>query len=472
MVKKKINSSCFDYQYGFTSDIESLVFKKGLSEKIILEISKKRKEPKFILDFRLKAYRRLKKMKPPKWAPFKMEPINLNLISYYSEPKVAKQKEGFNPAISQTLKKLDILEKDPKVALDFVLDSVSVGTTFQKKLEESGVILCSFAEAIQKYPGLVEKYLGKVVPIGDNYWATLNAAVFSDGSFVFVPKGVACPLELSTYFRINTQGIGQFERTLIIAEEGASLSYLEGCSAPAFSKKQLHAAVVELVALEDASIKYSTVQNWYRGDPKTGKGGVYNFVTKRALAEGKKAKIFWMQVELGSAITWKYPSCILKGDDSLGEFYSVALTTGKMQADTGTKMIHLGKRTKSVIVSKGIVAEESVNNYRGLVKITKAATGARNYTQCDSLLSGRKCLAATYPTIEVKNLSSVVEHEASTSKLNEEELFYLCSRGLNKEEAIALIVSGFCQDVIKKLPFEFAFEAEKLLAMELEKAIG
>lgn len=471
-----------DYQYGFVSKIESHVFKKGLSEKIIRAISKKRQEPKFILDFRLKAYAKFKKMKPPTWANFKMEPFDLNQISYYAEPQVKKKKEGFDPEVVKTLKKLDVLEKDsalakdskkkPQVALDFVLDSVSVGVTFQKKLQAAGVILCSLSEAIKKYPSLVKKHLGQVVPIGDNYWATLNSAVFADGSFVYIPKGVRCPLELSTYFRMNTKSVGQFERTLIIAEEGSSVSYLEGCSAPAFPKYQLHAAVVELIAFDRAEIKYSTVQNWYRGDPKTGKGGVYNFVTKRALAAGISSKIFWTQVELGSAITWKYPSCILKGESSIGEFYSVALTTDKMQADTGSKMIHLGKKSRSLIISKGISAGSSANNYRGLVKIIPSATACRNYTQCDSMLAGKKCSASTFPTVEVKNLSSTVEHEASTSKLNEEELFYLQSRGLNKEEAISLIVGGFCKDVIKKLPFEFAFEAEKLLSLELGKAIG
>ncbi|MFA5249854.1 MAG: Fe-S cluster assembly protein SufB [Parachlamydiales bacterium] len=462
-----------DYKYGFVSEFESDVFAKGLSRATVIEISKRKKEPPFLLAFRLQAFEKLKKMAQPKWADLKMESIDLQDISYYAEPRVARKKEGFSPEVVKTLKQLDILEKEEgRVALDFVLDSVSVGTSLQEKLKESGVVLCSFSEAVQKYPDLVEKYLGSVVPVGDNFFATLNSAVFSDGSFVYVPRGVACPLELSTYFRINTQEIGQFERTLIIAEEGASLSYLEGCSAPAFSKSQLHAAVVELVALDEATIKYSTVQNWYSGDPKNGRGGIYNLVTKRALASGRKARIFWAQVEIGSAITWKYPSCILKGEESSGEFYSVAITTGRMQADTGTKMIHLGKKSRSLILSKGIAAGFSSNAYRGLVKILPQAAGSRSYTQCDSLLSGKNCTAATFPTVEVKNSSSVVSHEASTSKLNAEELFYLCSRGLRKEEAIALVVSGFCREVIKKLPFEFALEAEELLTMELEKAIG
>ncbi len=463
-----------DYKYGFVSDIEMEVLEKGLSEKIIKKISHKRNEPDFILTFRLKAYQKLKKMKQPNWAEFKMRPINLNQITYYAEAKKSSPQK-LKKEIDKTLKKLDITSQKyqtENVALDFVLDSASLKISFQQKLAKVGVVLCSLQEAIQKYPALIKKHLGKVVPIGDNYWATLNAAVFSDGSFVYVPKEVVCPLELSTYFRMNTLNAGQFERTLIIAEKNSSVSYLEGCSAPAFSKQQLHAAVVELIAYENAEIKYSTVQNWYRGDPNTGKGGVYNFVTKRALAEGRKAKIFWNQVELGAAITWKYPSCILKGEESVGEFYSAALTTHKMQADTGSKMIHLGKKSRSLIISKGIAADGSTNNYRGLVKIIPSATGSRNYTQCDSMLASKKCQANTYPTIEIKNLSSIVEHEASTSKLNEEELFYLRSRGLQKEDAISLVVSGFCKEVIKKLPFEFAFEAEKLLSLELSNSVG
>lgn len=431
-----------------------------------------------MLRFRLKAFRKWQEMEEPLWANVKYPPINYQEISYYAEPKNKPRLESLeevDPEILKTFEKLGIPLDEQKrlanVAVDVVFDSVSLGTTFNKKLIEAGVILCSMSEAVKKYPDLIEEYLATVVPIGDNFFAALNSAVFSDGSFVYVPKGVQCPVELSTYFRINEKETGQFERTLIIAEEGSSVSYLEGCTAPAFDTNQLHAAVVELIAKKGATIKYSTVQNWYAGDPKTGTGGIYNFVTKRGLAL-EDAKISWTQVEVGAAITWKYPSCILKGDRSVGEFYSVALTNGKMQADTGTKMIHIGKETRSTIVSKGISADESQNSYRGLVKIVPKAKGARNYTQCDSMLVGNRCSANTFPYIEAANPSAQVEHEASTSKMNEEQIFYLQSRGITKEDAIHLIVNGFCKDVIRELPLEFAKEAEKLLALKLENSVG
>jgi Fe-S cluster assembly protein SufB len=467
-----------EYKYGFVTSIESEVFPKGLTEETIRAISAKKEEPSFMLEFRLKAFRKWQEMEEPTWPNVKYPPINYQEISYYSEPKNKPRLENLDqvdPEILRTLERLGIPVEEQKrltnVAVDVVFDSVSLGTTFHKKLEEAGVILCSISEAVKRYPDLVKKYLGSVVPIGDNFFAALNSAVFTDGSFVYVPKGVRCPIELSTYFRINEKETGQFERTLIIAEEDSYVSYLEGCTAPAFDTNQLHAAVVELVAKDRSEIKYSTVQNWYAGDPQTGKGGIYNFVTKRALAL-EEAKVCWTQVEVGAAITWKYPSCILRGDRSVGEFYSVALTNGKMQADTGTKMIHIGKNTKSTIISKGISADASHNSYRGLVKMLPKAQGARNYTQCDSMLVGNKCSANTFPYIEVNNSTAQVEHEASTSKMNEEQLFYLQSRGISREDAINLIVNGFCKDVMKELPLEFAQEAQKLLALKLENSVG
>lgn len=468
-----------EYKYGFVTPIESDVFPKGLNEETVRAISKKKNEPDFLLKFRLKAFKKWQEMEEPVWANVHYPFINYQEISYYSEPKHKPRLESLDevdPEILKTFEKLGIPLDEQKrlanVAVDVVFDSVSLGTTFQKKLADAGVVLCSFSEAVNRFPELIEEYLGSVVPIGDNFFSALNSAVFSDGSFVYVPKGVRSPMELSTYFRINEKETGQFERTLIIAEEGSYVSYLEGCTAPAFDTNQLHAAVVELVAKEGAEIKYSTVQNWYAGDPKTGKGGVYNFVTKRGLCAGDRSKISWTQVEAGAAITWKYPSCILRGDDSVGEFYSVALTNGKMQADTGTKMIHIGKNTKSTIVSKGISADESHNSYRGLVKIVKKAEGARNYTQCDSMLVGNRCSANTFPYIETANSSAQVEHEASTSKMNEDQIFYLQSRGIAREDAVNLIVNGFCKEVIRELPLEFAVEAQKLLALKLEHSVG
>ncbi|HSX13275.1 MAG TPA: Fe-S cluster assembly protein SufB [Chlamydiales bacterium] len=468
-----------EYKYGFVTDIESDVFPKGLNENVIREISRRKQEPEFLLQFRLKAYRKWLTMKEPDWSSVHYSSIDYQNISYFSEPKSKPRLENLeqvDPEILKTFERLGIPLDEQKrlanVAVDVVFDSVSIGTTFYKKLEEAGVILCSFSEAVQRFPDLIEEYLGSVVPIQDNYFAALNSAVFSDGSFVYIPKGVRSPMELSTYFRINEKETGQFERTLIIAEEDSYVSYLEGCTAPAFDTNQLHAAVVELVAKKGAEIKYSTVQNWYSGDPKTGKGGIYNFVTKRGLCEGERSKISWTQVEAGAAITWKYPSCILKGDHSVGEFYSVALTNGKMQADTGTKMYHIGKNTKSTIISKGISADESMNTYRGLVKIFPKALGARNYTQCDSMLVGNRCSANTFPTIEGANQTSELEHEASTSKMNEEQIFYLQTRGLSKEDAINMIVNGFCKDVFQELPLEFAAEAQKLLALKLENSVG
>lgn len=471
--------SAAEYKYGFTTPIESEVFPKGLTEETVRRISAKKGEPPFLLEFRLKAFHKWQEMEEPHWLNANYPPIDYQAISYYAEPKSKPRLESLDqvdPEILKTFEKLGIPLEEQKrltnVAIDVVFDSVSIGTTFRKKLEEAGVVLCSISEAVHRYPELVEKYLGTVVPAHDNFFAALNAAVFSDGSFVYIPKGVRSPMELSTYFRINEKETGQFERTLIIAEEGSYVSYLEGCTAPAYDNNQLHAAVVELVANEGAEIKYSTVQNWYAGDPKTGKGGIFNFVTKRGLCAGAKSKISWTQVEAGAAITWKYPSCILRGDDSVGEFYSIALTNGKMQADTGTKMLHVGKRTRSTIVSKGISADESSNSYRGLVKISPKAAGARNYTQCDSMLVGNRCSANTFPKIEVGNQTAQVEHEASTSKLNEEQIFYLQTRGLSKEDAIHLIVNGFCKEVIRELPLEFAAEAQKLLALKLEHSVG
>ncbi|MDX8430753.1 MAG: Fe-S cluster assembly protein SufB [Candidatus Algichlamydia australiensis] len=468
-----------DYKYGFVTDIESETFEKGLNEEIIRAISQKKNEPKFLLDFRLKAFQKWQKMKEPSWANLKIDPIDFQNIRYYSEPKGKPQLSSLDevdPELLRTFEKLGIPLDEQKrlanVAVDVVFDSVSLGTTFKKTLEEAGVVLCSMSEAVQKYPELIEEHLGTVVPIGDNFFAALNSAVFSDGSFVYVPKGVRSPIELSTYFRINERETGQFERTLIVAEEDSYVSYLEGCTAPAYDENQLHAAVVELVAKKSAEIKYSTVQNWYSGDPKTGKGGIYNFVTKRGRCAGFRSKISWTQVEAGAAITWKYPSCILQGDESVGEFYSVALTSGKMQADTGTKMYHVGKKTKSTIISKGISADQSHNTYRGLVKMGAKAEGARNYTQCDSMLVGCECSANTFPYIETFTDQAEVEHEASTSKMNEEQIFYLRSRGFSHEDAIQLILSGFCKQVYKELPLEFAVEAEKLLTLKLENSVG
>jgi Fe-S cluster assembly protein SufB len=468
-----------DYKYGFRTEIESDLFPKGLTEETVREISRIKNEPEFLLEFRLKAFRKWKEMAPPNWAKLNIDPIDFQDIRYYAAPKKKQELSSLDevdPEILRTFEKLGIPLEEQKrlsnVAVDVVFDSVSLGTTFHESLEKAGVVLCSISEAVKKYPELLEKYLGTVVPIGDNFYSALNSAVFSDGSFVYVPKGVRSPVELSTYFRINERETGQFERTLIIAEPGSYVSYLEGCTAPAYDENQLHAAVVELIAHESAEIKYSTVQNWYAGDRKTGKGGIYNFVTKRGKCAGNKSKISWTQVEAGASITWKYPSCILQGDDSVGEFYSVALTNGKMQADTGTKMIHLGKRTKSTIISKGISADESSNSYRGLVHISKRAEGARNFTQCDSMLVKNACSANTFPYIEVHNDSAELEHEASTSKMNEEQLLYLQSRGISQEDAIQMIVSGFCEKVIKELPLEFAAEAQKLLTLKLEGSVG
>lgn len=474
-----LSSEKAPYKYGFVTPIETETLPKGLNEETIRAISQKKNEPEFMLQFRLKAYRRWLESTEPSWLNAQYEPVDYQGITYYSAPKKKPRLDSLDevdPELIKTFEKLGIPLDEQKrlsnVAVDVVFDSVSIGTTFRKKLEEAGVVLCSISEAIQKYPKLIEKYMGSVVPIGDNYFATLNSAVFTDGSFVYVPKGVECPMDLSTYFRINDEESGQFERTLIIAEEGSSVSYLEGCTAPAFDTNQLHAAVVELVAHKDAKIKYSTVQNWYAGDPETGKGGVYNFVTKRGICRGERSKISWTQVEAGAALTWKYPSCILQGDYSVGEFYSVALTNGHMQADTGTKMIHRGKNTKSTIISKGISADQSHNSYRGLVKMFPKAESARNYTQCDSMLVGNKCSANTFPYIEVKNKSGVVEHEASTSKMNEEQLFYLQARGLSREDAIHMVVNGFCKEVIQELPLEFAEEAKRLLTLKLEHSVG
>ena len=471
-----------EYKWGFVTNIEEERVPKGLNEDTVRLISAKKNEPQFMLDWRLKAYRywasQEAKHAEPKWANVHYAPIDYQAITYYSAPKQKPQLESLDqldPEILRTYEKLGIPLAEQKmlagVAVDAVFDSVSVATTFKEKLAEAGVIFCSFSEAVQKYPELVQKWLGSVVPYTDNFFAALNAAVFSDGSFVYVPKGVRCPMELSTYFRINAAETGQFERTLIVADEGASVSYLEGCTAPIRDENQLHAAVVELVALDNATIKYSTVQNWYPGD-KEGKGGIYNFVTKRGKCQGVNSKISWTQVETGSAITWKYPSCILQGDNSVGEFYSVALTNNYQQADTGTKMIHLGKNTKSTIVSKGISAGHGQNTYRGMVKIMKGAEGARNYTQCDSLLIGDKCGAHTFPYIEVKNSSARMEHEAATSKIGEDQLFYLQQRGLKTEDAVSMIVNGFCKQVFKELPMEFAVEAQKLLSVSLEGSVG
>jgi Fe-S cluster assembly protein SufB len=470
-----------EYKWGWSANIDAEEAPPGLNEDIIRFISAKKKEPQWLLDWRLKAYHHWLTMKEPKWAKADYPPIDYQATKYYSAPKAKpKSLEEVDPELLAVYEKLGIPLhereallgiEEPKVAVDAVFDSVSVTTTFQKKLAELGIIFCGFGEAVQKHPELVKKYLGTVVPYSDNFFATLNSAVFTDGSFAYIPKGVRCPMELSTYFRINARNTGQFERTLIIADEGAYVSYLEGCTAPQRDENQLHAAVVELVALPGATIKYSTVQNWYPGDPKSGKGGIYNFVTKRGKAF-ENSKITWTQVETGSAITWKYPSCILQGDNSVGEFYSVALTNHYQQADTGTKMIHIGKNTKSTIVSKGISAGFGQNTYRGLVKIQPKAENARNYTQCDSLLLGDKCGAHTSPYIEVKNKTARVEHEASTSKIGEDQLFYCKTRGISLEDAINMIVSGFCKEVFRELPMEFAVEAQKLLGVSLEGSVG
>ena len=467
-----------EYKWGFTSNIEMDVFPAGLSEEVIRMISEKKNEPPFLLEFRLKAYRKWLGMTEPTWAHLHHPPIDYQAISYYAAPSKKKELNSLDevdPDLIKTFEKLGIsLDEQKKlsgVAVDAVFDSVSVKTTFSDTLSKSGIIFCSFSEAVQKHPDLVKEYLGSVVPFGDNYFASLNSAVFTDGSFCYIPKGIRCPVELSTYFRINTANTGQFERTLIVADEGSYVSYMEGCTAPMRDENQLHAAVVEIVALKDAEVKYSTVQNWYPGD-KEGKGGIYNFVTKRGICKGNNSKIAWTQVETGSAITWKYPSCILLGDNSVGEFNSVAVTNNYQQADTGTKMIHIGKNTKSTIISKGISAGKSNNSYRGLVRINKSALNSRNYSQCDSLLMGDKCGAHTYPYIRVENKSSIIEHEATTSKISEDQLFYCQQRGIGMESAIGLIVNGYAREVLKKLPMEFAVEAQKLLAISLEGSVG
>jgi Fe-S cluster assembly protein SufB len=467
-----------EYKYGFFTDIETEKFPIGINEDIVRLISEIKKEPQWLLDFRLKAFRHWLTMKPPKWAHLKYPEIEFQDIYYYSAPK-KKEKldslDGVDPELIATFEKLGIPLSEQKrisgVAVDAIFDSVSVGTTHQEDLKKLGIIFCSISEAVENHPELVKKYLGSVVPYSDNFYAALNSAAFSDGSFVYVPKGVRCPIDLSTYFRINAKMTGQFERTLVIADDGAFVNYLEGCTAPERPENQLHAAIVELIALDDAEIKYSTVQNWYAGDKK-GHGGIYNFVTKRGNCLGKNSKISWTQVEAGSAITWKYPSCNLIGDNSQGAFYSVAMTNNYMQADTGTKMVHIGKNTKSTIISKGISADHSNNNYRGLVKINPSATNARNYSQCDSMLVGDKCSANTYPYIDVKNSTATVEHEATTSKINEDQLFYLQTRGLDMEKCVSIIVNGFCKQVFKELPLEFSVEAVKLIEMKLENSVG
>ncbi|GBD42827.1 FeS cluster assembly protein SufB [bacterium HR40] len=467
-----------DYRFGFVTEVEEELVPPGLNEDIIRLISQKKGEPEWLTEWRLAAYRRWLTMEMPDWQKPKFPPIDFQAISYFAAPRQKerpKSLDEIDPEIRRTYEKLGIPIREQEilagVAVDYVFDSVSVATTFRKKLNELGIIFCSISEAVRDHPDLVRKYLGSVVPPGDNFFAALNSAVFSDGSFVYVPKGVRCPMELSTYFRINAAGTGQFERTLIIADEGSYVSYLEGCTAPMRDEHQLHAAVVELVALDEAEIKYSTVQNWYPGD-REGRGGIYNFVTKRGICRGRRSKISWTQVETGSAITWKYPSCILQGDESVGEFYSVALTNHFQQADTGTKMIHIGRNTRSRIVSKGIAAGRSDNTYRGLVRIQRSAEGARNYTQCDSLLIGDRCGAHTVPYIEVKNRSAKAEHEATTSKISDDQLFYCRSRGISEEDAVALIVNGFCREVMDELPMEFAVEARKLLGISLEGSVG
>ena len=468
-----------EYEHGFVTEIDSNTIAPGLNEQVIRTISKKKDEPDWLLEWRLKAYQHWLKLTPPAWAHLKYKAIDYQEISYYSSPKSKddgpKSLDEVDPKLLETYEKLGIPLNEQKmlagVAVDAVFDSVSVATTFKEKLADVGVIFCSFSEAVKKHPQLVKKYLGTVVPIGDNYFSTLNSAVFTDGSFCFIPEGVRCPMELSTYFRINVANTGQFERTLIVAESGSYVSYLEGCTAPMRDENQLHAAVVELVALDNAQIKYSTVQNWYPGD-KNGIGGIYNFVTKRGDCRGVNSHISWTQVETGSAITWKYPSCILRGDNSIGDFYSVAVTNNHQQADTGTKMIHIGKNTRSTIISKGISAGLGQNTYRGLVRIAKTAKNARNYSQCDSLLMGNKCGAHTFPYIEVNNPSATIEHEATTSKIGEDQLFYCKQRGISEEDAVGIIVNGFCKEVFKTLPMEFAVEAQKLLNITLEGAIG
>ena len=469
-----------EYKYGFVTDIESESLPPGLNEDIVREISRRKEEPEWLTEWRLKAFRAWQKMETPEWAKVEFPPIDYQALSYYSAPKqkidAPKSLDEIDPELLETYEKLGIPLREQEmlagvVAVDAVFDSVSVATTFKGKLEEMGIIFCSFSEAVKDHPELVKQYLGTVIPTKDNYFAALNSAVFSDGSFCFVPKGVRCPMELSTYFRINAANTGQFERTLVIAEEGAYVSYLEGCTAPQRDENQLHAAVVELVAWEDAQIKYSTVQNWYPGD-KNGKGGIYNFVTKRGHCRGDRSKISWTQVETGSAITWKYPSCVLKGDDSVGEFYSVAVTNNMQQADTGTKMIHVGKNTSSTIISKGISAGRAHNSYRGLVRIGPTAENARNFSQCDSMLIGDRCGAHTFPYIDVSNPSAQVEHEATTTKIGEDQIFYCNQRGLDTEEAVSLIVNGFCKEVFRELPMEFAVEAQKLLGISLEGSVG
>ena len=474
LIKKSIAE---DYKYGFETDVEQDTFPPGLDENVIQKLSNIKNEPEWLFEWRLKAYRHWLKMTEPNWANVKFNPIDYQSISYYSAPKKksAGSLDEIDPEILETYTKLGIPLDEQKmmegVAVDAVFDSVSVATTFKDTLKKAGVIFCPFSEAVQEHPELVKKYLGSVVPATDNYYAALNSAVFSDGSFVYIPKGVRCPMELSTYFRINAANTGQFERTLIVADESSHVSYLEGCTAPMRDENQLHAAVVELVALDNAEIKYSTVQNWYPGD-KNGIGGIYNFVTKRGACRGNKSKISWTQVETGSAITWKYPSCILQGDDTIGEFYSVALTNNFQQADTGTKMIHIGKNTKSTIISKGISAGKGQQTYRGEVKIMKSAENARNYSQCDSILIGDECGAHTFPYIDVRNPSAQMEHEATTSNIGEDQLFYCNQRGISTEDAVSLIVNGFCKEVFKELPMEFAVEAQKLMEVSLEGAVG
>ena len=466
------------YKHGFVTDIESDTAPKGLNEDTIRLISTKKNEPEWLLDFRLKAYQKWLMMEEPEWSNVKYPKIDFQAISYYSAPKPKKKlasMDEVDPELLRTFEKLGVPMSERAalagVAVDVIFDSVSVATTYKEKLAEVGIIFGSFSEAVHSHPELIKKYLGSVVPVGDNYYAALNSAVFTDGSFCYIPKGVKCPMDLSTYFRINTEETGQFERTLIIAEEGSSVSYLEGCTAPRFDTNQLHAAVVELVALDNADIKYSTVQNWYAGD-ENGVGGIYNFVTKRGLAKGKNSRISWTQVETGSAITWKYPSCVLQGDNSVGEFYSVAVTNNYQQADTGTKMIHIGKNTRSTIVSKGISAGHSNNSYRGLVRVAPTAAGARNFSQCDSMLIGDLCSASTFPYIQTRNNSAKVEHEASTSKIGEDQLFYFAQRGIGSEEAVSMIINGFCKDVFQQLPMEFAVEATNLLGLKLEGSVG
>ena len=466
------------YKHGFVTEIESDIAPKGLNEDTIRLISTKKNEPEWLLDFRLKAYQKWLKMEEPEWSNVKYPKIDFQAISYYSAPKPKKKlasMDEVDPELLRTFEKLGVPMSERAalagVAVDVIFDSVSVATTYKEKLAEVGIIFGSFSEAVHSHPELIKKYLGSVVPVGDNYYAALNSAVFTDGSFCYIPKGVKCPMDLSTYFRINTEETGQFERTLIIAEEGGSVSYLEGCTAPRFDTNQLHAAVVELVALDNADIKYSTVQNWYAGD-ENGIGGIYNFVTKRGLAKGKNSRISWTQVETGSAITWKYPSCVLQGDNSVGEFYSVAVTNNYQQADTGTKMVHIGKNTRSTIVSKGISAGHSNNSYRGLVRVAPTAAGARNFSQCDSMLIGDLCSASTFPYIQTRNNSAKVEHEASTSKIGEDQLFYFAQRGIGSEEAVSMIINGFCKDVFQQLPMEFAVEATNLLGLKLEGSVG